>query len=92
VDRLVEKYGLDTAHWLGEAHVRGKTHSWSPSIPLDEILVERSTYTNRVRLGRRLLAAGLLRYACAGCGISSGSDQRWFFASTTSMASATTTV
>jgi hypothetical protein len=70
VHRLVEKYSLDTAHWLGEAHLRGKHHSWTPSIPLEEILVERSTYTDRMLLKRRLVAAGLLAYVCAVCGIS----------------------
>src|SRR5438270_3112670 len=69
VHRLVEKYSLDTAHWLGEAHLRGKHHSWTPSIPLEEILVERSTYTDRNRLKCRLVREGLLRYACGGCGI-----------------------
>jgi hypothetical protein len=69
VHRLVEKYSLDTAHWLGEAHLRGKHHSWTPSIPLEEILVERSTYTDRNRLKCRLVREGFLRYACGGCGI-----------------------
>ena len=70
VHRLVEKYGLDTAHWLGEAHLRGKTHSWSPRRSLSEILVERSTYGNCFQLKRRLIAEGLLQYTCDECGIS----------------------
>ena len=70
VHRLVEKYGLDTSHWLGQGYLRDKHHSWSSRRPLSEILVERSTYTDRMRLKRRLVAAGLLAYACAVCGIS----------------------
>src|SRR5207253_7971965 len=54
---------------------RGKNHSWTPSIPLSEILVERSTYMDRLRLKRRLVAAGLMPYACAACGISEWLDQ-----------------
>ncbi len=36
-------------------------------IPLDEVLVENSTY-NRFNLKRRLLAAGLLEPVCELCG------------------------
>jgi hypothetical protein len=66
---------LDTSHWLGAAYLRGRTHSWTPAIPLSEILVERSTYTDRMRLKRRLVAAGLVPYACADCGISEWQDR-----------------
>lgn len=38
-------------------------------IPLEEILIEHSTYANRERLKRRLLRAGLLQYKCDGCGL-----------------------
>jgi 5-methylcytosine-specific restriction endonuclease McrA len=67
---MVRDLQLDTSHWLGGAYLRGKKHSWTPSIPLENILVERSTYTDRLRLKRRLVAAGLVRYVCAACGIS----------------------
>ena len=39
-------------------------------IPLDEILVEHSTYENIQRLKLRLIKAGLLEYKCEKCGIS----------------------
>src|ERR1700730_15859956 len=70
VHNMVKDLQLDTSHWLGTAYLRGKQHSWTPSIPLSEILVERSTYTDRMRLKRRLVAGGLLRYECALCAIS----------------------
>ena len=70
VHRLVEKYGLDTSHWLGQGYLRDKHHSWSPRRPLSEILVERSTYGNCFQLKRRLIGEGLLKYACDECGIS----------------------
>jgi hypothetical protein len=75
VHNMVRDLHLDTSHWLGAAYLRGKTHSWSPAIPLSEILVERSTYTDRMRLKRRLVAAGLVPYACADCGISEWQDR-----------------
>jgi hypothetical protein len=70
VHNMVRDLQLDTSHWLGAAYLRGKQHSWTPSIPLSEILVERSTYTDRMRLKRRIVAGGLVQYACACCGIS----------------------
>jgi len=69
VHNMVGDLQLDTSHWLGEAHLRGKTHSWSRSRPLSEILVKRSTYANLLQLKKRLVAEGLLLYACALCGI-----------------------
>ena len=68
--RLVAHYDLDTSHWLGHAHLRGKHHSWSRSIPLQDILVEHSCYADRLRLKKRLVAAGLLRNQCAECALS----------------------
>lgn len=41
------------------------------AIPLEEILVENSTYTNMNSLKRRLVNAGILKYECKICGISS---------------------
>jgi hypothetical protein len=76
VHNMVRDLQLDTSHWLGAAYLRGKNHSWTPAIPLDEVLVERSTYADRVRLKRRLVAAGLVNYACAVCGISEWNGQR----------------
>jgi hypothetical protein len=70
VHNMVRDLQLDTSHWLGGAYLQGKHHSWTASIPLSEILVERSTYMDRMRLKRRLVAAGLMPYACAVCGIS----------------------
>src|SRR5258708_36888797 len=78
VHNMVKGLQLDTSHWLGAAPLRGGHHSWTPSIPLSEILVEGSTYTDRLKLKRRLVAAGSLRYACAGpeCGISEWRGRR----------------
>src|ERR1700738_1235022 len=56
VHNMVRDLQLDTSHWLGAAYLRGKNHSWTPSIPLSEILVERSSYMDRLRLKRRLVA------------------------------------
>jgi len=44
------------------------TGSFSSQIPLSEILVENSTYTNRSGLKKRLVKDGLLKYECSECG------------------------
>lgn len=67
--RKVEKYGIDITHFTGQAHLKGGTHDWNDKIPIDEILVEGSTYAGNLK--KRVLDAGLLAYECVECGISS---------------------
>jgi 5-methylcytosine-specific restriction endonuclease McrA len=64
----VSRLRLDTSHFTGQAHLRGKRHTWTPSLPLDEILVKNSTYTTTSHLKRRILKAGLLANRCDECG------------------------
>ena len=63
------RLGVNFSHFTGQAHLRGKHHNWSPKIPLDEIMVENSTYSNRGDLKRRMLEVGLLTYECAICNL-----------------------
>lgn len=63
--------GLNTNHWTGQAHLRGKTHSWSKKIPLAQILVAQSPYGGgSCKLKGRLVRAKLISNWCAVCGIS----------------------
>ena len=66
---LIAKLGLDATHFLGMAHLRGKTHNWTPGRPLAELLVRNSNHMNSSDLKRRLFRAGLLVNRCALCGI-----------------------
>jgi hypothetical protein len=61
---------LDTSHWLGQGHRRGASRPMKEGMPLEAILVERSTYADTGRLKRRLIRSGLLRDVCYECGIS----------------------
>jgi hypothetical protein len=63
------RLGVDTSHFTGQGHLRGKTHSWTPARPLAEILVKNSSYGNIKHLKRRLLEAGLLVNRCYECGL-----------------------
>lgn len=64
-----KRLGLDTTHFTGQGHLRGKRHNWTPSRPLEEILVVNSTYSCTSDLKARLLREGLLECRCAECGL-----------------------
>ena len=64
-------WGLDTFHFIGSKEGRKTALVGSIKIPLEEILVENSTYSSAGgSLKRRLLRSGLLEYKCSLCGIS----------------------
>ena len=64
----VSKLGIDTSHFTGQGHLKGKTHSWNKIIPIEQILVEHSTYSNGVHLKERLVKENLLdQNQCAIC-------------------------
>ncbi len=65
--KKVAKWGLDDSHFLGQGWLKGKTHNFTQNRPLDEVLVESSSYTNRGSLKRRLLRKGLLENRCQVC-------------------------
>ncbi len=67
LQRLCSRLALDTSHFLGKAHLRGKTHSWGVRRSLSEILVINSTYNSGSSLKRRLIKAGLLANRCSQC-------------------------
>jgi hypothetical protein len=52
--------------WLGQAHLRGKSHSWAKARPLASILQAGSRFTS-YHLKNRLLKEGVLQAVCANC-------------------------
>jgi 5-methylcytosine-specific restriction endonuclease McrA len=62
--------GLDTSHFTGTRWARGRILP-RKTIPLEEILVERSTYRGSSKLRRRLIASGFLEAKCSNCGLDS---------------------
>ena len=67
IKRRVKDLGLDTAHWLGQAHYRGKVLH-RPSRALEDILRSGTRYQTRT-LKLRLLRAGMMDAACKCCGL-----------------------
>lgn len=65
----VKRLDIDTAHFLGEGHLKGKTHNWSPKISLTDLLVANSDKVFGTRFKRRLIDEGLLKNECYECGL-----------------------
>ncbi|MEY2571029.1 MAG: hypothetical protein QOE63_1379 [Acidimicrobiaceae bacterium] len=64
----IRELGLDTSHFVGQSWAKGRRGSAGPARPLNEILVEHSTYgTSKLR--ERLIKAGLKERRCEGCGL-----------------------
>ncbi len=58
---------LDTSHFTGQGHLRGKRHGWTPRRPLAEVLVQNSTYRTTSHQKRRLLKEEVLVNQCHLC-------------------------
>lgn len=71
--QLVTEYGIDTSHFLGQAHQRGKPSSAARSA--DDVLLKRhgGGRTKTALLRRALKETGLAE-RCAGC----GTGPQWF--------------
>lgn len=66
IEKRIRVLNLDTSHFLGQAILRGKTHTYGIR-PLEEVLVHKKL-ENTWRLKNRLLRSGLKKYQCECCG------------------------
>jgi len=66
-----EETGTDWSHFKGQGWLRGGSCSWSQfkARPLEEILVEDSTYLSTANLKRRLIKEGVFEDKCYECGL-----------------------
>lgn len=69
----IKDMGLDTSHMTGQAHLKGKTHTYNRR-PLEELLTEDSTYASH-KLKLRLIAEGIKQHKCECCGITEWNGQ-----------------
>lgn len=67
IKNVIKKHALDTSHFMGMGHLKGKTHDWSIKQPLSEILIVNSKYTNNDRLRKRLIKEGYKKHQCECC-------------------------
>lgn len=66
-DKLAKMWNVNTAHFTGQAHLKNKNHNWKKSIPLIEILVENSKYSNNSLLRQRLIKEEIFQHICNKC-------------------------
>lgn len=63
----VKRLNLDTSHFTGMGHLKGKTHNWNLKIPLEEILIKDSQYSGTSYLRKRLVKEKVLVNECSRC-------------------------
>ena len=69
VDNLVKKFQLDTSHWTGQGHLKGKKNKWAkPSNKIEELLTTDNTFQT-YKLKQRLLKERIIENKCIECGI-----------------------
>lgn len=66
ISKKIKEYKIDTSHFKGQAHLKGKTHNWTKKKPLSEIMIKNSTYS-RSHLKTRILKNKLIEYKCSIC-------------------------
>lgn len=68
VHHTVKRLGLDTTHWTGQGHLKGKTHNWTKKKPLEAYLVANDATPKGPWFKRRLIREGYLKNVCSCCG------------------------
>jgi hypothetical protein len=68
IKRRIADLRLDTQHWLGQAHLRGKSHSWGKALPLATILISGSRFSSH-HLKNRLIKERVFKAVCSNCGL-----------------------
>ena len=62
-----KKLHLGTDHFLGQGHLKGKTHNWGKKMSLKEALVKNSPYASSGHLRSRLIKEGIFEEECSEC-------------------------
>jgi Zn finger protein HypA/HybF involved in hydrogenase expression len=61
------KLNIDSSHFKGQKWAEGSHHKRNKKFPLEEVMIENSTY-QRGTLKKRLLKKGILKNECSNCG------------------------
>ena len=69
VHRKIDEYNLDVSHFDKSKYNKSKVPI-TQGTPINEILIENSTYVNTSSLKRRLIKEGFKECKCELCGIS----------------------
>jgi hypothetical protein len=68
LDKWISQLNLDTSHWTGKGHLRGRTHNWSKKKPLSDYLID-GTWLCTSSIKKRLIKELVLLEKCAECGL-----------------------
>jgi Zn finger protein HypA/HybF involved in hydrogenase expression len=72
IKRAIKKYNISTSHWIDRRTIGGTHKGHAARKPLNEVLVENSTYSSNA-LKKRLIKEKLIDYKCAICHM----DDKW---------------
>jgi hypothetical protein len=75
VDNLVKKFNLDTSHWTGKGHLKGKSNKWVKKLYETKDLLTESNTFQTYKLKQRLLKEGFLENKCSECGITNWNNK-----------------
>jgi 5-methylcytosine-specific restriction endonuclease McrA len=67
--KRVKKLDLDTSHFTGMGHLKGKTHNWAPEISVEDAFVIGGSLSS-YKLHQKIKKYNLKDYKCSYCGIS----------------------
>ena len=75
IDGLIKKYSLDTSHWTGQGHLKGKANKWAKiKFKVEELLTDNNTFQT-FKLKQRLLKDGVIENKCYECGLTSWNNK-----------------
>jgi hypothetical protein len=67
VKHRIQSLKIDSSHFTGQGHLKGKTHNYVPPKSLDEVLVNNNFTYNSNHLRQRLIKEGLKEHRCECC-------------------------
>jgi 5-methylcytosine-specific restriction endonuclease McrA len=72
IKKYIRNLGLDNSHWTGQGHLKGKTHTYTKSKPIEEL---ENSDSARGHLKNRLIKEGLLIEECCVCNLTTWLDK-----------------
>lgn len=68
-NQRVERLNVDTSHFTGMGHLKGKTHNWAPETSIEDAFVIGGNLSS-FRLNKKIRKYNLKEYKCSICEIS----------------------
>ncbi len=66
--KRVKGLGLDTSHFTGQGHLKGKTHNWKPETSIEDAFIIGGNLSS-FSLNKKIRKYNLKEYKCSECGI-----------------------